>query len=67
MRLPGEVRVKICGLKTPGDVAAVARAGAAWSCRVSIRDADSIRAPVGARRRQRHGFVTLVPQPQGLC
>lgn len=27
----GEVRVKICGLKTPGDVAAVAAAGAAYA------------------------------------
>lgn len=60
MRLPGEVRVKICGLKTPADVAAVARAGAAYAGFNFFPKSPRYVTPETAR-------TLALEAPEGLC
>ena len=55
-----EVRVKICGLKTPGDVAAVARAGAAYAGFNFFPKSPRFVTPETAR-------ALALEAPEGLC
>jgi len=56
----GEVRVKICGLKTPGDVAAVARAGAVYAGFNFFPKSPRYVTPETAR-------ALALAAPDGLC
>lgn len=56
----GEVRVKICGLKTPGDVAAVAAAGAAYAGFNFFPKSPRYVTPETAR-------ALALEAPEGLC
>lgn len=56
----GEVRVKICGLKTPGDVAAVAAAGAGYAGFNFFPRSPRYVTPAEAR-------ALAVEAPEGLC
>lgn len=55
-----DVRVKICGLKTPGDVAAVARAGAAYAGFNFFPKSPRFVTPEAAR-------ALALEAPDGLC
>ena len=55
-----DVRVKICGLKTPGDVAAVARAGAAYAGFNFFPKSPRFVTPETAR-------ALALEAPEGLC
>ena len=55
-----EVRVKICGLNTPGDVAAVAKAGAAYAGFNFFSRSPRYVTPAEARR-------LALEAPDGLC
>lgn len=55
-----DVRVKICGLKTPGDVAAVAAAGAAYAGFNFFRKSPRHVTPAQAR-------ALALTAPDGLC
>lgn len=56
----GDVRVKICGLKTPGDVAAVAAAGAAYAGFNFFPRSPRYVTPDTAR-------LLALEAPEGLC
>jgi phosphoribosylanthranilate isomerase len=56
----GPVRVKICGLKTPGDVAAVAKAGAAYAGLNFFPKSPRYVTPEAARE-------LALSAPEGLC
>ena len=55
-----DVRVKICGLKTPGDVAAVAKAGAAYAGFNFFPKSPRYVTPAEAR-------ALAIEAPEGLC
>ena len=56
----GEVRVKICGLRTPGDVAAVVAAGAAYAGFNFFSKSPRYVTPAEAR-------ALAIEAPEGLC